>query len=210
VATQSLESDSIAKIELIKTSSKSARIIIITSTNVLTNSIIFDTEYDFDNVQQVIATIDDVLLGKTIAEAKKLLQNPDLVKDIGKLIVYHENIINSFIEVFTQFSKENVYTSGVSRSLIHPELSKPQSVKRLFQLLEDKQLIKLIDEEEELSVQVKNNLRILPYEDYTLITMPYDTKGGESGTIAVVGPNRMDYQKVISLLQYLAKLMNNT
>ena len=44
-------------------------------------------------------------------------------------------------------------------------------------------------------------------QDCTVITVPYNSCNGERGAIAVIGPTRMEYQKVIPLLDYIAKYL---
>jgi len=56
-----------------------------------------------------------------------------------------------------------------------------------------------------ISVRIGRDNQIQAMRDCTVITVPYELENGERGAIAVIGPTRMEYQKVIPLLEYIAK-----
>jgi heat-inducible transcriptional repressor len=62
----------------------------------------------------------------------------------------------------------------------------------------------MIGQEDGLQVRFGSDMKLIPMENCTLISIPYQINQQEHGTIAIIGPNRMPYGKVIPLLEYIA------
>ena len=71
-------------------------------------------------------------------------------------------------------------------------------------MLDRKDLIGLIGSKEGLSVTFGSEIELKPMDNFTIISVPYRVNENEKGTIAVLGPTRMEYTKVIPLLEYIA------
>jgi len=71
-------------------------------------------------------------------------------------------------------------------------------------MLDRRELIKLIGDHDGLSIRFGSDLQLIPMENCTVISVPYRISDTEHGTIAVLGPTRMEYNKVIPLVEYIA------
>ena len=71
--------------------------------------------------------------------------------------------------------------------------------------MEEKEVLKLINlGNDTITVQIGEENRISAMKDCTIISVPYEDKEGTRGALAVIGPKRMDYRRVIPLLDYIA------
>ena len=103
------------------------------------------------------------------------------------------------------FSKNNanVFFSGKSNILKQPEYSDVNEIKRIISKFDDESLVRKIEENGDgVKVYIGDETEFDP--NVTVIKSHYNING-EEGTIAIVGPKRMEYDKVVGLLNYLNK-----
>ena len=197
--------DVIRKIDFIPTDSSKAVVLIVTDKGqVMHNNIKVSSEVLMDDVGKVVKTLSDLFSGKTVLEAKQILEFEYAQKEVSNLMHYQQQIIESFIDAFSKFTRDNFYFSGISSILGQPDFQDVQALRKLVGVLDSRDLIKIVDDKNDLAVTFGNNMRLVPLDDYTVISIPYSIDDDDGGTIAVVGPRRMEYKKVIPLLEYIA------
>ena len=97
----------------------------------------------------------------------------------------------------------NVHVSGRVNLLKEPEYDNSESIKRIASKLEDKAFLEMVNNtpgSDELQVYIGSDSNFDP--DVTVVKRKYK-KDGEEGTIAIVGPKRMEYERVVSLVNYM-------
>ena len=106
-----------------------------------------------------------------------------------------------------------IYTSGAANIFDYPELSESSKAKGLVQALGDKKgLAELIrgaapDDSGDIRAYIGNEAPIQGMTDCSVVTANYNLGDGMKGTVAIVGPRRMDYKKVVDNLKQLKKQM---
>ena len=122
---------------------------------------------------------------------------------IGKYIKQHEVLYNAFYNVFSDFTNDSVVKmNGTNNILKQPEFN--TDVKKIEEILdkfEDKDMISSIKEDNSgvnIYIGSENEFD----DDVTVIKTKYNING-EDGTIALIGPKRMEYDRVITLLNYI-------
>ncbi|MFA6800862.1 MAG: heat-inducible transcriptional repressor HrcA [Acholeplasmataceae bacterium] len=157
-----------------------------------------------EDVKEVIRSLDDLLRDRTIEDAKTILENTFAKKEIDSYMEYQTQILDSFIHAFAKFAEENFYLSGVTNIFEQPEFHNVKNIKSFVDMLDRREILKLIGDEDSLSIRFGSDLTLMPMENCTVISIPYKISDSEHGTIAVVGPTRMEYNKVIPLVEYIA------
>jgi len=199
------QSAKIKKIDFIPLSEDEAVILIVTDQgHVQHQSITIPEDGDIEGVRKVIKTLDDLLKNRNIIEASDILRNAFAKSQIESFMSYQEQIIDSFIDAFSKFAEENFYLSGVTNIFEQPEFHNAAHIKNFVDMLDRRELLKFIGQEDGLSIRFGSDLRLIPMENCTVISVPYRINEEEHGTIAVVGPTRMQYNKVIPLVEYIA------
>ena len=102
--------------------------------------------------------------------------------------------------------KERLYLGGTTQMLNQPEFHDVQKVKDILLMLEEEQLLKDILHAhmgEGLAVTIGHENKYTGIQDCSIITATYHLDGELLGTIAVLGPTRMEYGKAMTLLQYM-------
>lgn len=126
----------------------------------------------------------------------------------------YSNLIGEVLEEIGKALSEDdgleVYTSGATNILKYPELSDKDRVTELLYTLEEKkQLTNLIanriEDEESRGIQVYigNETPVKSMQDCSVVTATYEVEEGVYGKVGIIGPKRMDYEKVVHTLQSL-------
>lgn len=170
------------------------------------------------HVENKMCTIDDNINVKEIVKASeiinKLLKGTKLTEINEKLefeikpiiaerITAYESIMNLFYDTFNDFTIHNndIFFGGKTNILKQPEYNEPDKIKGMIQKLENIDLIKKIEtDDKKVNIFIGEETEF--DENVSVIKTSYNV-GGEEGTIAIIGPKRMEYEKVVTLLNYL-------
>ncbi len=156
-------------------------------------------------VEELVKTceiINKMLVGTPIDEVSQRLEF-DIKPIISKTIKQYEAVYEIFYDAFNDFAKNssNVFFGGKTNILKQPEYDNIDDVKRLVNKLEDESLVRKIEENGEgINVYIGDESEF--DSNVTIIKSKYKING-EEGTIAIVGPKRMEYDRVIGLLEYI-------
>ena len=150
-----------------------------------------------------------MLIGTPINEVSKRLEF-EIKPIISRQIKQYETVYNIFADAFNDFlnKSQDVYFGGKTKIFNEPEYNNAEEIKKLASKFEDKEFIKQIEEDSndgEIKVYIGKENDFDP--NVTIIKSTYKLNG-EEGTIAIVGPKRMEYDRVVGLLEYLQKELN--
>ena len=116
----------------------------------------------------------------------------------------YEVVYNAFYNALSNFTNErNVHFTGKANILKQPEFSTVDDVKNIISKFESKDMVSKIEEnDDEVKVYIGSESEI--DDNVTVVKTKYNA-GGREGTIAVIGPKRMEYDRVVNMLEYLKK-----
>jgi heat-inducible transcriptional repressor len=160
-----------------------------------------------DELVKTCEIINKMLIGTPINEVSQRLEF-EVKPVISKTIKQYEAVYEIFYDAFNDFTKNssNVFFSGKTNILKQPEYNNIDEIKKIVNKFEDESLVKKIEESSDgINVYIGEESQFDP--NVTVIKTKYNING-EEGTIAIVGPKRMEYSKVIALLEYLNEELN--
>jgi heat-inducible transcriptional repressor len=110
--------------------------------------------------------------------------------------------------------QDEVVVSGERNLLSVSEFSSDMgNLRRLFDLFEQKtQLVRLLDvstQADGVRIYIGGESQVVPFEDLSVVTSPYEVDGQVVGTLGVIGPQRMPYERMIQIVDVTAKLVSN-
>lgn len=155
-----------------------------------------------DELVKTCEIVNKMLVGTPINEVSQRLEF-DVKPVISKTIKQYEAVYEIFYDAFNDFAKNssNVFFSGKTNILKQPEYNNIDEIKKIVGKFEDESLVKKIEETADgINVYIGEDSQFDP--NVTVIKTKYNING-EEGTVAIVGPKRMEYSKVIALLEYL-------
>ncbi len=111
-------------------------------------------------------------------------------------------------------AQDEVVVAGERNLLSVSEFSSDMgNLRRMFDLFEQKtQLIRLLDvsaQADGVRIYIGGESQVVPYEDLSVVTAPYEVDGQIVGTLGVIGPQRMPYERMIQIVDVTAKLVGN-
>jgi len=196
----------IEEIKFVLLGSRMLMAVIITDTGVIKETIIkFDSDISQDQVDTLTAIFNKKLKGKPLSVINKPIEE-FIMSEMNYKIDVIKPIIKQMNKALTDESK--LYMKGAQQALDNPELKKNETAKKFLGLLDRKDLIfNLLDSDQDFNVYIGNEVNGL--NDFSLITFKNKVGEQDLGTIGILGPTRMDYSKVISVLKYIKKELNS-
>lgn len=187
-------------ISIVPLNEKQLIIIVVTDKGFVEHKNISLENINIEDVKKTVTLINELIAGTPIDEVSSKLEF-EIKPIIGRYVQEHELLYNTFYEVFQDFSKKNINIVGKNNILKQPEFSNVDKIKDLFTKFDNQDMLQSIEEEgNDIHVYIGRENHI--DEDVTVIKTRYKTDKDE-GTIAVVGPKRMDYERVVSLLEFI-------
>lgn len=193
------------KVEAIPISENTIIAIIVTDRGHIENkTIVVNETINVEEIKKMVDLINNLLVGTPIEEVNKKLEF-EIKPIIGRYIKQQEVIYNMFYNAFNEMTskKDSYHFSGKTNILKQPEFNDVNKIREIVNKLEDKDIISSIEEANNgVNVYIGDESKI--DSDVTVIKTRYKANG-EEGTIAIIGPKRMEYDKVITLLDYIKK-----
>ena len=160
-----------------------------------------------EEMKRVTEIINKLLVNTPIDEVSERLEFK-IKPIIGNYVKQHEVIYETFLNVFNEVAHRNsMQFVGKNNILNQPEFNSLEKVKDIIEKFDDKSLVDHIKANEEgINVYIGSENEF--DKDVTIIKSKYNING-EVGTIAIVGPKRMEYDRIIGLLEYLNSNINS-
>ena len=199
-------------IEFLRLSEKRFLVIIVSPEGDVQNRVIF-TETDYTQTQLIEAAnfLNSHYAGMAIEEVRERLQNEveALRGEIASLMQAAVQVSSEAIE-----SRDEVVISGERNLLAVSDFSSDMgNLRKLFDLFEQKaQLMRLLDvssRAEGVRIYIGGESQVVPYQELSIVTAPYEVDGKVVGTLGVIGPMRMPYEKMIQIVDITAKMVSS-
>ncbi|MDW5442627.1 heat-inducible transcriptional repressor HrcA [Polaromonas sp. SM01] len=199
-------------IEFLRLSEKRFLVIIVSPDGDVQNRVIF-TETDYTQTQLVEASnfLNSHYAGMAIEEVRERLQHEveALRGEIASLMQAAVQVSSEAIE-----SRDEVVVSGERNLLAVSDFSGDMgNLRKLFDLFEQKaQLMRLLDvssRAEGVRIYIGGESQVVPYQELSVVTAPYEVDGQVVGTLGVIGPMRMPYEKMIQIVDITAKMVSS-
>ena len=200
-------------IEFLRLSDKRVLVIIVTPEGDVQNRVIF-TDADFSQTQLVEASnyLNAHFSGMAIDQVRERLQAEvdSLRSEIASLM---QAAVNFSSEALVQ-SEDEVVISGERNLLSVSDFSSDMGqLRRAFDVFEQKaQLMRLLDissQAEGVRIYIGGESQIVPFEDLSVVSANYEVDGQVVGTLGVIGPTRMPYERMIQIVDITSKLISN-
>ncbi len=128
-----------------------------------------------------------------------------LTKQAGKMEHLVNEVMQAITEAIATEEQMKIYTSGATNIFKYPELSDKERASKLLTTLEEKsqltELVKDGDDSTGIQVYIGSETPIQEMKDCSVVTATYELEDGFKGTIGIIGPKRMDYERVVETLR---------
>lgn len=182
--------------------------IIITNQGHVENKVFqFSSDVEMEDLISCVNVMNELLIGTPISQVAFRLER-DVKPVLSVRVKQHEELFNAFLEAFIKFASSNVYFSGKENMLYQPEYNDVDKLRRIVSAFEDSQAWKALQPlslEDGVQVRIGADSPIDEIGDVSVISASFRTGETSKGSISVIGPTRMPYEKVVALVEYISE-----
>ncbi|MDU4977712.1 MAG: HrcA family transcriptional regulator, partial [Hungatella hathewayi] len=186
-------------------------VVIVVEGNMIKNTMIpISQQLSDEGLLNLNILLNNALNGLTIEEI-----NLDVISRLKEQAGIHSEVVDRVLNEVAEAIRADdddlqIYTSGATNIFKYPELSDGEMASRLIGTLEQKELLQeLVDDVNSsesssgIQVYIGEEAPVQTMRDCSIVTANYELGEGLRGTIGIIGPKRMDYEKVLNTLRNL-------
>ncbi|MCI8562432.1 MAG: heat-inducible transcription repressor HrcA [Lachnospiraceae bacterium] len=205
-------------IQVTEVDEKSLLVVIVLDNNVVKNQMI---RIDEPVEQETIVKL-NFMLNTTLNGLDVLEMNLAVIQKLKEQFDSHTRVIDSILEIIgkTLLDEDDleIYTSGATNILKYPELSDKAKAAQILDAFEEKRIFHnwlglpekgRADESHDIQVYIGDETNMDSMKDCSMVTATYRVQEGVYGKIGIVGPKRMDYDKVVGTLNSLMSQLDD-
>ena len=200
----------IEEIKFVSLGQRMLIVVIVTDTGLVKETII---KFDEDITESQVDTLNNLfntrLRGKPLSKIDK-----PMAEYIFSEVHYSIGIMKAIIEQINRIVEEennNIFLEGAKKSFDLPEFKSMKVAKNFVNLLDAKdEMVEIFNsgDAEDINVFIGDDDENSNLKDFSIITFKHTIGDKDLGTIGIIGPKRMDYAKVISVMKYISKKLN--
>ena len=183
--------------------------VILTDTGLVKETII---KFDEDLVENQVQTLNYMFNNKLKGEPITKIDKP-LEKYLVEEMSYSVNLIKPIIEQMKKvIEEESIHLEGANRLFELPEFNSLEVAKNFVSILDEKELMTDMLNTgfaKDINVYIGEENEQESLKDFSVVTFKHRIGNKDLGTIGIIGPKRMDYAKVISVMKYISKKLND-
>lgn len=201
----------INKIEVILLSSRSILVILVTNIGeVFQQNYKLDADFTAEDIGEINKLLQSYFYDVDMATAHVMIHG-ELEKYLKNKVNNYDMIVVALNRLLQNKIKKTVALGGKYNLLKQPDIDNVDKLKEVVSLLEDDKIVELLDNNEvtdKPSIKIGTELKLENIDDLSLVSSSYNTSKGQ-GVIAVFGPKRMDYSKIMTLIACVRDNLNN-
>ncbi|MBE0449809.1 MAG: heat-inducible transcription repressor HrcA [Clostridia bacterium] len=201
----------LANLKLIKVSDTRVLLILVTDTGIVKNIQLAMSYTDQFILDRVSDTMLSFLSGETIEniDVRSILKLKHKLQNLGTFVDY---LIPILKDALKSLNGTEQYAEGLSHILSIQEFADSEKAKVIFDFLRDAQNLEIFLDEvstDQLSIKIGSEIGIESLDACSIISSTYKVDGKSDGKIIVLGPKRMDYGNVVSIVNYISNTLSD-
>lgn len=162
----------------------------------------FSDTVSLNDISATTEILNDRLTGTPVTMISEKLEA--LRPILEEAVVRHEIIFNAFLHAFSQFSNEKMYSSGEEHMYNQPDFMNLSRIRELMSMLSNRQIWQEISEgEADVFLETSEKSQLAWIDDIAVVSTNLRISDSQSAKMMLIGPSRMDYEKVVALLEVL-------
>lgn len=210
--TPKFESAILTKLEIIPVAENRLMVVLVVKSG-LVKSILIEVEANLPDlaINETVSVLNERLCGLSLKDIKRTIK--ERVKNVSS---GDPKLIKLFVErhddIWDLSANSKVHIEGTSKLLKQPEFQNPENIAKVIELIEDRavlqQIISNTGIEEGITITIGQKNKNGEDEPLSLLTSTYDMDGVR-GVVGIIGPTRMQYSRLVSLVDYTSKMLSD-
>jgi len=201
----------IKRVQLVPVSDTTALMVIVTNAGIVKDAVIRVPEgITAENLFRISEMLTNELSDHTLSEVRQIFAQ--LFRDLSTHRRLLGGVMSAMEEKLTEDAPEDIVIGGASKMLNHPEYSDVEKAKNVLSIFESRdRLMGLLKKTGgmEISIRIGPETGIEELNDCSLVTATYRVGNHAKGTLGIIGPTRMDYRRVITVMDYMGQVVSN-
>ncbi len=165
----------------------------------------FEADVSFADIESCTDILNRKLRGVPISEIPSMMES--IRPDLSAVVKRHDILFTAFVKAFVRFASESVYFSGKDKLLYQPEFEDINKLKQLMTMFEDSTVWKRMGDNANAVATTNKGAQLTWYNDLAVVRSRFRVNDVESGELMVVGPSRMNYDRIVTMIDYAARLI---
>lgn len=198
----------VKKMEIVPLTEKEAILLIVTNAGaVQSQRITIPDGFKMDDLLRLIDTFDNAIYDHSVYEINEVLSKEAMKPRIRKMVDFRDDLLSFLIKAFSRFQEGEFYQAGLTNIFNQPEFHEHACMEELLKMIDNSTLIDVLkDCGTGLTIRIgEDNIKNM--KRCSIVSIPYYINDSAYGTISCIGPIRMQYRKVLPLIEYLATSM---
>ena len=195
--------EKLVSVQLVPISETSATCVFITDQGYVENkTFVLNEKTSLSDVESCVKLLNERLKGTTISE---LIPKMKAIKPLlNDYVIDHDVIYQAMLEAFVGFAKDRLSAYGKEELFEQPEFRDDATrIRKLIELFDSPEVFREIEEDSDNEISIHIGGESTGDDDVSIISAKVKVPGQKEGSIAIVGPKRMDYDQVVSSMEYL-------
>ena len=193
--------EKLASVQIIPLSNSSATCVFVTDQGYVENKTFpLSEEVQLGDIEKCVKLLNERLKGTVISD---LVPKMEAIRPLlNDYVVDQDVIYQAVLEAFVGFAKDRLNTYGKDNLFEQPEFANDATkIRHLLELFESPEIFREVEDEQDgdISIRIGGD----DDDDVSIISAKVKIPGKKEGSIAIVGPRRMDYDQVVSSIEYL-------
>ncbi|NLW14852.1 MAG: heat-inducible transcription repressor HrcA [Erysipelothrix sp.] len=203
-------SENLKSVKLIPVNDTSAMAVFVTEGGHTEHRIFnFDRNIPIEEMESCTSILNDRLTGTPISDVVEKMVN---IKPIlSQRMVQYEVLFEAFVNAFMKFAQDEIYYTGKDNMLYQPEFANVEKLKQLTLMLENSQVWQEMSvSHDNLKLRKGEHSELMWVDDMAVVSSSFFLENDNSEhRLMVVGPSRMEYGRVVSLVEFVTAMIEN-
>ena len=200
----------IRRVQLVPITDNTALLVIVTNAGIVKDAVVrVPGELSAEHLHAISNLLTDQLSDRPIDQVRQRFRV--LIHQLGEHRRLLANVMNAMETSIVEPSESDVVVGGSANLLSYPEYSDIEKARNFLAVLDSKEtLARLLGSRGgvEFTIRIGSENEAPEFQDCSIVTATYHIGSGTSGTLGIIGPTRMDYQRVIAVMKTLKYAMN--
>ena len=200
----------IRRVQLVPITENTALLVIVTNAGIVKDAVVrVPGELSAEHLHAISNLLTDQLADRPIDQVRQRFRV--LIHQLGEHRRLLANVMNAMETSIVEPSESDVVVGGSANLLSYPEYSDIEKARNFLAVLDSKEMLaRLLGSRGgvEFTIRIGSENEAPEFQDCSVVTATYHIGSGTSGTLGIIGPTRMDYQRVIAVMKTLKYAMN--
>lgn len=197
------KTETISNIKVVPISNTSVVFLLVVSSGKVESKIFNLKETtSYQDMEKFVNVLNKMLIGVKLSDVVDKL-NSEIRVELAKYVLDYEELLDAFTNAFVKFASDYVYIGGRTNIINQPDFNDVNKIKSLVNVIESNDFFDILSNNfDGIKISIGNESKLIEANGVSVVSSNFKMDETEQGVLAVIGPTRMNYDKVIKIMEY--------